>query len=199
MLNRSTKKAKYIATTLLLLSGTALLAQQDGMPPVTAPDPVAPLSDTAVSGAITASPLRFFQESVSDGLLGVTLGEMAQQKASSAAVKDFGTRMVKDHSEANTKLTSMAARKGINLSTELMPEHQALIDKLTGLSGEQFDKEYMAAMTNDHTSAVQNYELQAKIGVDAETRDFANETLPVLREHLKIAKDIAARQGVDGR
>jgi putative membrane protein len=74
-----------------------------------------------------------------------------------------------------------------------------LVDKLTGLSGEQFDKEYMAAMTDNHAAGMQNFELQAKIGVDAEIRDLANETLPVLREHLKIAKDIAARQSADGR
>ena len=85
------------------------------------------------------------------GMAEVELGKLAAEKASSDAVKQFGQRMVDDHSKANDELKALAQNKKITLPTEIGPEEKALRDRLVKLSGPAFDQAYMKAMLNDHS------------------------------------------------
>ncbi len=96
--------------------------------------------------------------------------------------------MVEDHGKANEQLASIAQQKGIELPQDLPEEAQQLQDELQQKSGPEFDQAYMAAMVEDHEKAVALFEQQAGSGEDADLRSFAEETLPVLQEHLDMAR-----------
>jgi putative membrane protein len=110
------------------------------------------------------------------------------QKSGSDQVKQFGTRMVDDHSKANDDLKQVASSKGIPLPSALDSEHKSKMAKLEKLSGAQFDRAYMDDMVSDHKKDVAEFEKQAKSGNDADIKGFASKTLPTLQQHLSLAE-----------
>jgi putative membrane protein len=139
---------------------------------------------------------KFATEAAQGGLMEVTLGQLATKNAASQAVKDFGQRMVTDHSNANHKLEQIAAQKGISLPTSLPADMRQEHEKLAATSGAEFDRMYMSHMLKDHEKDVKEFEKQAEKGNDPALRSFAQETLPVLRRHLELAKSVSAQVGV---
>lgn len=137
----------------------------------------------------------FMRQAASDGIAEVEHGRAATQNASSNDVKQFGQRMVDDHSKANDELKSLASQKQVTLPTDLEGKHRAMQDKLTKLKGAEFDKAYMAHMVTAHQQAVALFEKESKGGKDAEVKAFAQKTLPTLQEHLKMARSINAKLG----
>src|SRR5258708_12575208 len=59
--------------------------------------------------------VKFYRDAAEGGMAEVAMGNLAQQKAHSQSVKDFGAQMVKDHSAANEKLQALAQSKNITL------------------------------------------------------------------------------------
>jgi putative membrane protein len=131
---------------------------------------------------------RFMKEAASGGLMEVALGKLAAEKGSHQRVKDFGKRMQADHSKANEQLKKIAAKKGVDLPTEPSGEHKSTMDKLTKLSGAEFDREYMDAMVDDHKEDIEKFQTQADKGKDPDVKKFAGDNLPVLKKHLELAQ-----------
>ena len=134
---------------------------------------------------------HFMKKAAEGGLAEVELGKLAADKASSDDVKMFGQRMADDHSKANDELKSIASQKGVTLPEKLNAKDQALKDRLEKLSGKQFDQVYMHNMVRDHTKDVAEFQHEASNGKDAAVKDFAEKTLPTLKDHLNQAKQIA--------
>ncbi len=126
------------------------------------------------------------------GMAEVELGKLAQSNASSDAVKQFGQRMVDDHTKAGEELAKIAADKGITLPTGLDAKNQATKDRLSKLSGKEFDRAYMQDMVKDHRGDVAEFKKEAASGKDPEVKAFASKTLPTLEEHLKLAEQTLA-------
>lgn len=80
----------------------------------------------------------------------IKLSELAADKATEPAVKAFANRMVTDHTNLEQQMKPFAEKWGLTPADHLDPEHQAIYDKLQGLSGKEFDKAYMRAMDKDH-------------------------------------------------
>lgn len=123
------------------------------------------------------------------GQMEVELGQMATQKASNSAVQDFGRRMVKDHSEANMKLKELASTEHMPVPAGMSPKSSKHMAKFQGLSGGEFDKAYIDHMVRDHEKDIAAFEREAQDGKNAHIKKFAADTLPTLREHLKLAKE----------
>src|SRR5690242_313358 len=73
---------------------------------------------------VSAPDTQFMKKAGEGGLAEVKLGELAKDKGSSQAVKDFGDHMVKDHSKLNDEFKSLASRKGVTLSDSLNAKDQ---------------------------------------------------------------------------
>lgn len=132
----------------------------------------------------------FMVKAASGGMMEVELGRLAQQKASSQRVKEFGQMMVNDHSKANEELKALAAKKNIVLPSTPGDEAQEHISDLTKLSGAEFDKKYMKLMTKDHQEDVSLFEKAAEDAKDPEVKAFAAKTLPVLKNHHQMAEQL---------
>jgi len=124
------------------------------------------------------------------------LGQLSQDKGSNQAVKNFGDRMVKDHTKSNDELKAVATKKGVTLRDSMNAKDKALYDRLSGLSGDAFDKAYMRAMIRDHEEDVSEFRKESESAKDSDVRQFAAQTLPTLEEHLRIAKDTGSQVGV---
>ena len=140
---------------------------------------------------------KFAKEAAMGGMLEVQLGKMAQEKAHSQQVKDFGARMVEDHGKANAELKNIAQQQNLTLPSKLDKKHQSMVKNLAKASGAAFDKQYMHTMVKDHVEDVAKFQNAAKNLQDPELKAWAQKTLPVLEEHLKLAKETAGSVGVD--
>ena len=145
-------------------------------------------SSAAPSSAVASADKTFMHKAAIGGMAEVEMGNLAQQKATSEQVKQFGARMAQDHSKANDELKQIAGSKGVALPTSLDKKSQDTMDKMKKLSGPAFDKAYMSDMVADHKHDIADFEKEAKGGKDADVKGFAAKTLPTLQEHLKMAE-----------
>jgi putative membrane protein len=80
------------------------------------------------------------------------------------------------------------------LPSDLDAKDKALKERLSKLSGEQFDRAYMKNMVRDHTKDVAEFRKESKSAKDNDLKNFASQTLPTLEDHLKQAKSIAPKK-----
>lgn len=133
---------------------------------------------------------EFVEEAALGGLLEVRLGQLAQQRAASPDVKGFGQRMIDDHSAVNKRLAELAQQKGVLVPKELDKDHREKVDALSKKAGAEFDRAYMSEMVDDHEDDIEAFEKASKAAKDADLKSFAAATLPKLREHLALARQI---------
>jgi putative membrane protein len=164
-------------------------AQGTSQPPATKTPP----AQKPAGSQLSAGDRTFVREAAMAGMAEVELGRLATEKASNADVKQFGQRMVDDHGKANDELKAAASQKQITLPTEPGPSHKAAHNRLSELSGAEFDRAYMARMVTDHNQAVQLFTRESKMGRDADLKAWAAKTLPTLQEHQKMARDLNAK------
>lgn len=138
---------------------------------------------------------NFVMEAAMGGMMEVELGKLAAQQGTSDVVKQFGQRMVDDHSKANMELQQVASSKGLTLPTGLDEKHKNELAKYSKMTGPEFDKAYSKAMLSDHVKDVAAFEKESTKGNDADIKAFASKTLPTLREHLDMAKAMNGQKG----
>ena len=101
--------------------------------------------------------------------------------------------MVADHGKSNNELSQLATTKGIAVPTETDDHHKQKAQELSRKSGAEFDKAYMAAMVEDHQKTVADFEKMSQSAADPDLKTWTTNTLPALRDHLKMAQDLAAK------
>jgi putative membrane protein len=158
-------------------------------------------SDKSGTGKLSKEDETFLKEAAQGGQMEVELGNVAAKKASNDRVKAFGKRMTEDHGKANKELAALAKKKNVQISKTLDDKHKNEVDrlsKLSGLSGSEFDREYMEAMVKDHKEDVEKFERAAKEAKDSDIKQFASKTLPVLKDHLELAQTTHQQLGNAG-
>ena len=190
------------------------------------------------AGALSNDDKKFIMEVAHGGMMEVDLGKVAAQKGMSDEVKQFGQRMVDDHTKANDELMQLASSKGVMMNhpamtgtgtsgtdsqmsassatqtsggsntmsgqsqsssnamsddAKMMKKHQEMVSKMSALSGAEFDRKYMDQMVKDHEKTVSLLERESTKGSDADVKAWAAKTLPTVREHLQMARDIETK------
>jgi len=168
----------------LAMSICPAMAQQDK-------DPYGTGMSSKTSAGKMDPDATFMKKAARGGTAEVELGQLAVQKASNEQVKQFGQRMVDDHTKANEQLKQVASQKQVDLPQEMSAKDKATKARLEKLSGAQFDRAYMADMVKDHRADVAEFSRESKMAKDPAVKSFAEQTLPTLREHLKEAEKIA--------
>lgn len=181
------KKTKQLIT-MTTLAGLAVLWGA-GMAKAQQPGP----SDTGPRrGQLSESDYRFVVKAARGGMEEVQLGQLAEQKAANPTVREFGHRMVTDHSKANEGLQQIASQKGASLPPTLSRTGRSTMEDLQQLSGYEFDKKYSKDMVKDHKDDIHEFERAAKDVTDPQLRAWVQQTLPILQEHLQMAEQMEA-------
>jgi putative membrane protein len=151
---------------------------------------------SAQAGAMSSQDQKFVMDAAQSSMMEIETGRLAAQKAANADVKAFGQRMVTDHTQASNRLMQTVANKNVTLPKELKADHRQHVDQLAKLSGAEFDRMYLSQMVKAHDKDVAEFEKQSKNGSDPGVRSFATQTLPTLREHQKMVRELATKNGV---
>jgi putative membrane protein len=139
---------------------------------------------------ISAADSDFILAAAQGGMTEVKLGELAAQKGMRDDVKEFGKMMVKDHTAINDDLRALAAQKGVALTETLDAKNQGKLDKMSALTGSEFDDAYIAAMIKGHKKVAMEFKAEAAATPDPDIKSFLDKSLPIVEEHLQHIKSM---------
>jgi putative membrane protein len=153
----------------------------------------------AQSSDASAADKTFVKDALRGGMAEVKLGQLATQKGNSDDVKQFGQKMVDDHTKLGDQMKGVAGQIGVTPPTMISPMDKALETKLEALSGDAFDKAYIQAMVKDHRKDLMDFKKEASTGTASTVKDAASQGSTVVAEHLKMIEQIAKAHGVGGQ
>ena len=140
---------------------------------------------------------KSFMEKVSQGNVAeVELGKLALKKSTNPGVRAYAQRMIKDHTALGKKIAPLLTQAGLKPSVSLNTEHQHLFNKLNGLSGAEFDKEYVKAMDEDHHEDLKDFQDEVSSTQVAAIKTTVTAGEKVIAEHTQMADDLAKKMGL---
>jgi putative membrane protein len=205
---------KSMGRRILLLSGTALLAGVTAMAQMpsggspsaptnpnpqqvpTSPGAGLPASDGAATTTQQFSDHAFVSKALEGGVAEVQLGQLAQQKSQSPDVKQFGQKMVQDHTQLGEQMKQVAKAMGVSEPKGPSKKDKQLMAKLEGLSGDQFDQEYIKAMVKDHKQDLKDFNDEAQMTQDPNLQQVTKTGTRVISQHLQMIEQIAQAHNV---
>lgn len=137
----------------------------------------------------------FVKMAASDSMHESKLGEIAQVKAASPDVKAFGKRMVIDHAKAINDLRTAVTSGNMQVPDKMTEKHQKDVEHFQNYKGDNFDRDYIKHMVEDHEKGVKVFTRAAKECKNPALKTYAENTLPTLKEHLELAKKIEETLG----
>ena len=210
-----TRIVKELCFGSLLTASAVLIAQSPGTPgggsqqPSTPSQPSQTQSMPSASAPVGTSPQgqsfgdqAFVAKAMEGGVAEVQLGQLAQQKSQSEDVKQFAQKMVNDHSQMADKwLKPVAKQLGVSEPKGPSKKDKKILQKLQGLSGDQFDSEYIQAMVKDHKEDLKDFQNEAQVAQDPNVKQIAQQGSTVISQHLQLIQQIAQKHNVavDGK
>jgi len=194
----------------------ALLAQVDpssGMPSTAQPNtqpgtmpgsrgttanPALPADSSSGLGneAQTMKDKIFIRKASEGGMAEVQYGQLALQKSSNDAVKQFAQKMIDDHTMLNENMKPVADTLGVPAPKKLNKDDQVEYDKLSALSGPDFDKEYLTVMVKDHRKDLREFRDEETEANDPQLKDAVSKGETVISEHMRMVYQLAKANGV---
>ena|ERR1041385_1602151 len=149
--------------------------------------PIALAIASAPSFGDTFSPSDFVKHAVRGDVSEIRLGELAEQKAESQSVRQFGSMLREDHTKAQSQAEQLAQRMHVKVNPEPTAAAKKEMDKLQQLDGKKFDREFLNYMIEDHQKDIAEFK-EASNSDNSRVAQMARQTLPVLRKHLQTAE-----------
>ncbi|MFC4158709.1 DUF4142 domain-containing protein [Chitinimonas lacunae] len=171
----------------------ALPAQAaDTTPP---PATTTPPPNSQVNPPETIDDQTFVQKAGMSGATEIAASKRAVALSASEKVKTFARQMIKDHTKVAGQLKATASKAGLQPPGD--EPDPAVMSKLSGLTGADFDKAYIEHVAvKAHADAVSLFSLQAASGKNATMKTWAKRTLPALQHHLTMAQKLAKDSNV---
>ena len=145
----------------------------------------------ALAADLAASDARFLQAAAGSCLFEVQAAELAEKRAKDAQVRAFAQKMQAQHTAVNKELKALAASKNVSLPGEPSEPDRATLERLRGATGAAFDQLYIEKAALDaHAIANRLFDTAAKEAEDAQVRDFAARTLPMLGDHYSMSRTL---------
>jgi predicted outer membrane protein len=125
----------------------------------------------------------------------VEAGSMAMAKAQAKDVKQLGQRLVTDHENADRMVRELAKQEGVRLETEAEDrEHRSeMIARLKKAGPQDFDREFLDAMAEDHDKAIAFVKTQLAVSEDGRLKELLSKLLPALEQQRDITRSLLAR------
>ena len=138
----------------------------------------------------------FFRIATKGGMAEVEMGKLAVTKASSEEVKQFGQKMVADHTMLNASMVPFAQSLGVKMPKHLLKKDSEELAKLEGLSGRDFDQEFLSYMVVNHRTDDKEFQGEMRMASDPQLKDAVANAQKLNHQHLLMVQKLAQEQGV---
>jgi putative membrane protein len=130
----------------------------------------------------------FLKKAIEGNFAEVSMGDLAQKNGQSGEVRSYGKMLSTDHAAANQKASDAAKSMGMNPPSGPNAKQKADFDKMSKMSGTDFDKMFAKLMVTDHQKDIAEYKKAAK-NKDA-GGEYAAGQIDTLQKHLEAAKSL---------
>ncbi|MCY0915078.1 DUF4142 domain-containing protein [Massilia antarctica] len=143
------------------------------------------------TGTIGSADRKIVTDLAMANMAEIEVARTAQGKSQDDQVKKYAQQMIDDHTKALNEVQQLAQTKGITLPATLDRAHKAKADKLAALSGDAFDRAYMAqAGVAEHKKThgmLTRAQARAK---DADVKALVTRLTPTVEQHLNAAQEL---------
>jgi len=139
---------------------------------------------------LTPEEKRFLDKAMIDNMAQIEMGRMAQQKSQNDQIRQFGQTLVTDHQNAQDKLQKLAEQYNVTLPSSLDQRHRAEANRLSGLAGAQFDRQFLQTQVTDQQNAMQKFKNMSENAKDQAVKQYASNTVTVLQKHVNTAQNL---------
>lgn len=129
------------------------------------------------------------QKAYRDNLAEIKMAELAMEKSGDDKIRELATTIEQDHEKANQRLRALGSTLEVDLSDDLPDEKEEMHAKLSELSGEEFDQQYVEYQIALHEQAIEYYQVQGVTRQDSQLVTYFQQTVPALQDHLKTARE----------
>jgi putative membrane protein len=197
-------RRRLIATALALTAAPIGALHSQATPgqqqPTWGTTPGQQTGDTAVtqqSQADVRTDAEFIREITADNMLEIRLGRTAASKAENPAVKQFGQRMVTDHTRMRDQWVALASRHGVTFQPDFgLREQEDQVKEFEKLSGSEFDRAYMNHMIKSHQQELDKFQNEGRSARSVEVRQLVAASMPTLDQQLSLARQVGSQVGV---
>lgn len=154
---------------------------------------VTPSLNAAPNDTLNAADVKFIKEEAAAGRSVVKLAELAVQKAAHPDIKALAQTLVTDHTGANSELSALATKKGVDISAVVDPDTATTFQDLEKVSGSDFDKAFLDAAIKDHKTCIENFQSASTEARDGDLKMWVIKMTPVLQGHLALAEKLQSK------
>jgi putative membrane protein len=138
----------------------------------------------------------FIKEAFRDNQMEIDMAGVGIQKAQNSDLRALCEQMQKDHAQANKDLQPLAQKYGVTEEQSMLRQHE--VNKFAKEStGAEFDKKLATETLKDHQKDIAKFEHASTKLQESDVKQYAENMLPKLREHLQHSASVARALGVD--
>lgn len=134
---------------------------------------------------------HFIKEAAADNQFEIQLGQMVEQKAQNQQVKELAQQMVQDHQQAQQQLEQVAKQMNMQVPTELEQWQQAKLQHMQRHQGEMMERAFAFDEVGAHHTDILKYQYQAEHAQNEQLKQLAQQTIPTLEKHMRLAEQAA--------
>jgi putative membrane protein len=132
----------------------------------------------------------YVQNAAASDTFEIETSKLALEKASLPSVKTYAQMMIDEHTKSTSELKPAARAAGIAVPAALPADKQAKVDALRGLSGAEFDRQYLADQRSGHQETLAKVNSYLAAAPAGPLKDHASKVTGVVQKHLNSLEKI---------
>jgi putative membrane protein len=168
-------------------------ARNDPLDPVSPANTQTPPGQGTEGQQIQLDTRQFVERAASSGKFEVQSSQLVTGKEGvDEKTREFAEMMIRDHEAANEELVQAAKGAGITVPDRLATQDERRLEQLRSLEAGQLEQTYRQLQITAHEEAISLFQRASQNLPAGELKQFAQKTLPKLREHLDHAKQLGS-------
>jgi putative membrane protein len=135
----------------------------------------------------------FMMKTADTDLSEIDMARLALQKSTNADIRDYANMVQSDDTAALENLSDLMKEKGVSQPQVASVDARQDLSRMSGLSGPEFDREFINMMVADHQKAIDRFHDQIAIAQDPDVKKYAEDLLPKLEMHLEKAQRLQSK------
>lgn len=143
----------------------------------------------ATSAKLSDADSKLMMQVAMGGMMQLEVSKVAVQKATNPAVRELAQAEVEEQTGLSAKLKEITTAKGAMLPMTPDADTQAMVSKMQGMSGADFDKMYVQESgVKGHQKLDQVMSTVESSASDSSLKDLAKAAHPLVKTHLKVSQ-----------
>jgi len=143
--------------------------------------------------AVSQSEQDFMKKAAQSNLAEVYAARIALQKTGNDDLRDYANMINSDHMNAFVDLSELMKDQNVPQPKSIAPVTQQDINRMSNLTGGEFDREFINMMVSDHQNTIEMFRDQQISAQNPGVKKYLEETLPRLEMHLEKAQRLQTR------